>query len=351
MTSASTFESDSQAEGDANLHRPVTLAEVAARANVSLSTASKALNGREGVSPSTRERVRAAADQLGFAPSTVARSLATGRTNTVGLITHDLVGRFSIPLLMGVENAFGINEVSVMLCDARGDAIREKHHLATMLERRVDGLVVVGARPDPRPSLGKKIPVPIVYAYAPSIDPSDTSIVADNVLAGRMATEHLIAQGKSHIAIIQGDQDYGASVDRVAGSMAALTQAGLEPAEGSPLYGEWSEMWGRSATRGLLSRDPAIDGIVCGNDQIARGALDYLRDHHVSVPNDVAVTGHDNWRAVVDGCRPGLTTIDMGLERIGRIAAKRLREAMAGHPHPGVEKIAGRLIVSGSTVA
>ncbi|MBE6474570.1 LacI family transcriptional regulator [Actinomyces sp. Z5] len=351
MTRAATFESRAQPGSEANPDRPVTLADVADRANVSLSTASKALNGRDGVSPSTRSRVREAARRLGFSPSTVARSLATGRTNTVGLITHDLVGRFSIPLLMGIENAFGVNEVSVMLCDARGDSIREKHHLASMLERRVDGLVVVGARPDPRPSLGKRIPVPVVYAYAPSVDPSDTSIVADNVLAGHMATEHLIAQGKSHIAIIQGDQDYGASVDRAAGSLAALAEAGLELVGGSPLYGEWSEVWGRSATRALLSRDPAVDGIVCGNDQIARGALDYLRDHRVNVPGDVAVTGHDNWRVVVEGCRPGLTTIDMGLERIGRIAAKRLREAMEGHLHPGVEKIPGHLIVSGSTVA
>lgn len=349
MPSAEVFESN-PGESSSTIRTPVTLAQVAARASVSLSTASKALNGRDGVSLRTRQRVRQAADELGFAPSTIARSLATGRTNTVGLITHDLVGRFSIPLLMGVENAFGVNEVSVMLCDARGDVIRERYHLSSMLERRVDGLVVVGARPDPRPSIGKDLPVPVVYAYAPSLDPQDCSIVSDNRLAGRLAVEHLVAQGRRRIALIQGDSSYGAATARTAGAVDALHEAGLAPCGGGALYGDWSEMWGRSGARTALSQWPDVDALVCGNDQIARGALDTLRDLGASVPQDVAVVGHDNWHPIIDGCRPSLTTIDMRLEKIGRTAAQRLREAMAGQPHHGVEAIAGRLVVAGSSV-
>jgi LacI family transcriptional regulator len=76
---------------------------------------------------------------------------------------------------MGAEDAFGAGRTSVLLCDARGDLIREAHHLRTLLSRRVDGLIVVGARPDPRPSVGRALPVPVVYAYAPSDDPDDLS--------------------------------------------------------------------------------------------------------------------------------------------------------------------------------
>lgn len=343
MSDGTTFESPHPAAA-------TTLADVAARAQVSLSTASKALNGRDGVSPLTRQRVREAADALGFRPSGVARSLATGRTNTVGLITHDLVGRFSIPLLMGIENAFGVNEVSVLLSDARGDEIRERHHLRSMLSRRVDGLVIVGARPDPRPSIGQNLPVPVVYAYAPSSDPKDCSIISDNTLAGRLAVEHLLSLGRTRIAVIQGDHTYGASTARADGALQALADAGLSPVGEQVLYGEWSEVWGRSATRLLMSRFPQIDGIVCGNDQIARGALDTLRDLTVEVPGRVAVVGHDNWSPVIDGCRPSLTTIDMNLEEIGQTAARRLREAMDGSPRHGVELVAGRLVVAGSTV-
>ncbi|MCL1841711.1 MAG: LacI family transcriptional regulator, partial [Propionibacteriaceae bacterium] len=134
--------------------RPVTLREVARKAGVSMATASKALNGRGDVSPTTRERVQRVARELGFVANALARSLLAGHTGTVGLITHDLEGRFSIPLLVGAEDAFGLNNVCVLLCDARGDAIRERYHLDVLMERRVDGLIIVGARPDARPSLG-----------------------------------------------------------------------------------------------------------------------------------------------------------------------------------------------------
>ncbi|MDI6098846.1 hypothetical protein QLQ12_09565 [Actinoplanes sp. NEAU-A12] len=118
-------------------------------------------------------------------------------------MTSDVEGRFSIPILMGAEDAFGSDQTSVFLCDARGDAIREKHHLRALLSRRVDGLIVVGARPDTRLSLGE-LPVPVVYAYAPSDDPADLSSVTDNVGGGRLAIDHLIRCGRRRIAAASG---------------------------------------------------------------------------------------------------------------------------------------------------
>ncbi|KPC70202.1 LacI family transcriptional regulator, partial [Thermoactinomyces vulgaris] len=115
-----------------------TLSDVARLAGVSVGTASKALNGRNHVHAQTRERVLEAAAQLSFSPNSLARGLLAGRTGTVGLLTSDLVGRFSLPILMGAEDAFGAGQVSVFLCDARGDAIRERHHVQALLSRRVD---------------------------------------------------------------------------------------------------------------------------------------------------------------------------------------------------------------------
>src|SRR4051812_33157282 len=233
--------------------RAVTLADVAKAAGVSLSTASKALNGRDEVSGITRQRVVDAAKKMSFTPSQVARSLLAGRTGTVGLLTSDLEGRFSSPILMGAEDAFGAGEVAVFLCDARGDTIREQHHVRALLGRRVDGLIVVGSRTDPRPSLGRDLPVPVVYAYAPSDDPADLSIVPDNVDAGRIAVEHLLACGRTRIAHITGDPGYLAARDRADGARTALAGAGLDFA-GEPRFAEWSEGWGRAATAMLLER-------------------------------------------------------------------------------------------------
>ena len=208
--------------------RVVTLGDVAARAGVSISTASKALNDRGDVSARTRAKVQAIADELSFTPNAMARGLLAGRTGTVGLLTSDLEGRFMIPILMGAEDAFGAGRINVFLCDARGDAIREQHHLRELLSRRVDGIIVVGRQTDARPSLGQDIPVPVVYAYAPSDDKSDLSLTPDNYAGGRLAIEHLLSCGRRRIAHISGDPSYAAAQDRLAGARAALDEEGLE---------------------------------------------------------------------------------------------------------------------------
>ncbi|MFE6254476.1 LacI family DNA-binding transcriptional regulator [Agromyces sp. NPDC057865] len=330
--------------------RAATLSDVARLAGVSLATASKAINGRDQVAPATRKRVIAAAEELSFTPNELARSLIAGRTGTVGLLTSDLEGRFVIPILMGAEDAFGAGQVNVFLCDARGDAIREQHHLRALLNRRVDGIIVVGRQTDPRPSLGHDIPVPVVYAYAPSDDPTDVSVTPDNVAGGRLAVEHLIATGRRRIAHISGDPTYAAAQDRAVGVRAALADAGLELV-GDVLFSEWSEHWGRDASALLLSQHPDIDGIFCASDQIARGALDTLRDLGKRVPEDIAVIGYDNWEVLATNSRPELTSIDANLQQLGRAAAMRIFEAIDGEaPDAVVDHLPVRLVIRGSTI-
>ncbi len=331
-----------------SMPRRATLADVAREAGVSIATASKALNGRRQVREETRQKVILAAEQLAFRPNVIARQLQRGRSGTVGLVTHDLEGRFSIPILMGAEDEAGTGEVSVLLCDARGDKLRERYHVQALLGRRVDGLIVVGARPDVRPSLGQ-LPVPVVYAYAPSDDPADMSEVCDNVEAGRLVAQHLLARGRRRIAIVSGDESYGAARERVQGALEVLADAGLEPAGGRAVYGSWDEAWGRTAVETIVGMQSDVDAVICGSDQIARGALDTLREHRLRVPEDVAVTGHDNWEVIVAHSRPRLTSVDMNLEELGRRAAARLFDAIEGRPSPGVESIPPRLVGRDST--
>ncbi|WP_307857510.1 LacI family DNA-binding transcriptional regulator [Paenarthrobacter sp. DKR-5] len=330
--------------------RNVTLKDVAALAGVSIATASKALNGRGYVHPQTRERVVEAAKKVSFTPNSLARGLLAGRTGTVGLLTNDLVGRFSIPVLMGAEDAFGTGKMSVLLCDARGDAIRESYHLQALLARRVDGLIVVGSSTDPRPSLGHDLPVPVVYAYGPSQDPRDVSVVPDNVAGAALAIDHLLSLGRRNIAHITGQEGYLAAQDRAAGASKRLAEEGLALAGGRVLYGDWSEAWGRSAASALIEQNPTVDAIFCGNDQIARGAIDAIRDRGLSVPGDVAVIGFDDWQVVTTGSRPQLSSIDMDLETLGRTAAQRLFAAIDGSEGSGVEHLPCRLVVRGSTM-
>ncbi|ASO20796.1 LacI family transcriptional regulator [Actinoalloteichus hoggarensis] len=329
--------------------RSITLTDVARLAGVSVATASKALNGRRQVRAETRERVLAAAESLSFTPNPFAQALNMPKSGTVGMLTSDLDGRFALPILMGAEDAFGSGATSVLLCDARGDAERERRHVATLLARRVDGLIVVGSRTDPRPSLGQQLPVPVVYAYAPSEDDADVSFVPDNVRGGALAVEHLVAGGRRRIALLAGDADYAAARDRVAGVRAALHDAGLDLVGGAETYGEWSEAWGRQAADALLTENPDVDAVLCGNDQVARGALETLRERGRRVPEDVWVAGFDNWEVLTASSRPPLTSVDMNLEELGRTAARHLFHAIDGERHGGIVTLPVRLVIRETT--
>jgi LacI family transcriptional regulator len=320
--------------------RAATIRDVAALAGVSIGTASKALNGRGSLKADTVQRVRRAAEQLDFRPNPAARSLHAGRTFTVGMITTDTIGRFSIPLLIGAEDTLGAGQMSVLLCDARDDPIRERHHLKVLLGRRVDGIVVTGRRAGTRPSLGTDLGVPVVYAFLASADGSDCSVVPDEAGGAHLVAAHLQALGRHRIAVITGPEHHYSSRVRAAGV----------PLVTPPLYGSWSEAWGRQGIGMLLARGHDVDAVICGSDQIARGAADALREAGRRVPHDVALTGFDNWDVMTLASRPPLTSVDMDLEGLGRAAAGLLLEAIDGRPSPGVHLHPPKLVIRDSTV-
>ena len=130
--------------------QPTTIRDVARAAGVSVGTASKALNDRGRLRAETRERVRAEAERLDFRPNDLIKSLLRGRTFTVGLITTDYFGRFNMPVIAGIEDALGAAEILVFLCNVRDDPERERHVVASLIAKQVDGIIVMGRRTDPR---------------------------------------------------------------------------------------------------------------------------------------------------------------------------------------------------------
>ena len=327
-----------------------TVRDVAARAGVSPGTVSKALNGTGQLRAATRDRVTAAAAELGFRPNHLAKSLLQGRTYTVGILTSDSFGRFTTPVMVGIEDALGAGRMSTLLCDGRGDPLRERHYVHELLNRRVDGLVVTGRRPDPRPSLGR-LPIPVVYVLVQSDDPEDLSLTYDDAQGAALGTEHLVGAGRKRIAHVSGPERHWSTRRRRQGVEQALTAAGLPLAPELVLLGSWTEAWGRTAAAQLLRRDREVDGVVCGSDQIARGVADGLREAGAEVPEQVAVVGFDNWDVMVEAARPPLTTIDPNLTALGQLAATRLMDAIDGKEPPrGVQLQPCDLVVRQSSV-
>ena len=342
--------------------RPVRTTDVAALAGVSPGTVSKALNNTGSLKEATRARVRAAADKLGFVPDPDARWLAARRSYTVGLLSADAAGRFSIPVMLGAENALAAGEMSALLATTRYDPVREAYHLKTFQARRVDGIIVTGRTTDPRSPVD--VDIPVVYAFAPSIDPDDASVVPDDSDGTTKIIDHLLATGRHRIAHVGGRRQKHTSEVRAEAAVAALDRHRLELMS-DPLFGDWSESWGRRAVDQLLLRhartpggdrlgapdllraerhqaaltdlDLGLDAIMCGSDQIARGVTDRLRELSIDVPGQLAVTGFDNWEVMALSSRPPLTTIDLGLEDLGRRAAEQLLDAISGTPHHGIE--------------
>lgn len=329
--------------------RPPTIRDVAHAAGVTIGTASKALNGRGQLRLETRERVRLAAERLGFRPNDLVHSLLRGRTFTVGLLTTDSYGRFSIPLLEGIEDALGAARISVFLCNARDDPSREQQHIDSLLSKKVDGIIVTGRRIDPRQPIDVGAAhLPILYAFTQVDDPGALCVLPDDAQGARLAAEHLLRLGRRRIAHITGPENFEAVLLRAQGLRAAMAAHGVDLPEHRLLTGPWDENWAYDAANLLLDRDPHVDAIFCGSDLLARGTADALRERGVRVPDDVAIVGFDNWDIIAAKTRPRLTTVDMNLHELGRLAGARLLEMIDGKKEEGTQRTPCRLVVRDS---
>lgn len=327
-----------------------TIRDVARAAGVSIGTVSKALNNAGTLKRETRERVAEAARALGFRPNDLAQALHRGQSFTVGLISNDSFGRFTMPILEGLESVLHDERIAVFMCNATDDPEREREHLEQLMGKRVDGLVFTARRADRRPSVGVNLgDLPTVFVFSQSDDPRSFCLLPDDEGGAYLGTRHLFETGGRRIAHVTGPERFEAVRLRRDGYRRALAEADLDWRDDFFLAGEWSEQWGRQAVDILFSDTAAApDSILAGNDQIARGILDALRDRGVRVPGQVGVVGFDNWGVMVEAARPRLTSIDMNLAALGQEAGRRILRMIGGEHFSGVERLPCTLVVRDS---
>lgn len=330
--------------------RPSTLAEVARLAGVSVTTASRAVNGRDRISDVTRKRVLKAARELAYKPNLVAKSLVSGKSSIIGVVLRDpRVQRFAMPIILGAQSVVEQREFSAIIADAKGEADRLADLAVAFHQRNIDGLLVVGDNMGPIPSVTGAAKMPTVYVHGPTTDPRDVVHVVDDLGGAFAVVKHLAQLGRGRIAHITGP-DYSAAVQqRVLGVRRALQEHGLELVA-DIRYGPWSQRWARQAAREVLDDDPELDAIVCGSDQIAAGVLDTVVASGRKVPDDVAITGYDNWASFAEETDPALTTFDMNLGDLGVSAVSDLFAMMSGSRVGGGTRYhEGALVVRGSS--
>jgi LacI family transcriptional regulator len=325
-----------------------TIRDVARASNVSIGTVSKALNNYGSMRPETRERIRTAAKAINYRPNNLAQSLHRARTMTVGILSNDSFGRFAFPMAEALERRLSDHGIAVFMCNATDDPLRERRHIEQLLSKRVDGLVVTARRADKRDPIEPAARgLPVVYVYSRVESPNALCLVPDDEEGARGAVRHLATLGRRRIAHITGPERFEAVRLREKGWRRTLVESGLEVRERDCLRGRWSEAGGREAVRELFASGgrSAPDALFCGNDQIARGAVDGLRELGLAVPSDVAVVGFDNWDVMVEAAQPSLTSVDMNLAALGREAGGSLLAMMAGEALKGVRRLPCSLVV------
>ena len=323
-----------------------TIRDVARAADVSIGTVSKALNNSGQLSQLTRERIITTAKDLGFRPNDLAQSLHRGQSLTVGLISTDAFGRFSIPVMEGIEECLSGSRIAVFMCNATDDPAKEERHVEHLITKRVDGIIVTARRADKRNEIKRPFDVPVVYVFSQVEHPEACCLLPDDQGGAVLAVKHLAGLGRRRIAHITGPERFEAVRLRRDGYRKALGEFGLSEPNGFYLSGAWSEEWGREAVARLFRpgrKKP--DAIFCGSDQIGRGVADGLREIGQSAPETVSLVGFDNWKIVADATRPPLTSIDMNLAELGREGGRRLLDLIAGRPWRGVDRLPCSLIV------
>ncbi|MEO3755821.1 LacI family DNA-binding transcriptional regulator [Streptomyces sp. B6B3] len=317
--------------------RQPTLDEVAERAGVSRSAASRALNNAPHVSRAKREAVHRAIRELGYVPNTTARALATRQRGAAALvISGETPSIFADPffarVIVGASAALEEADLHLMLCLAAAD--RGRRRLEELLRARgVDGVMLMAVREnDPVLHIARETELPVVFGGRPAGYEPPWYVDADNVGGARQATEHLLARGRRRVALICGLLDTEVSRARHRGYREAMILAGLEPF--APEIGDFTEPSGASAMAELLKRHPDVDGVFAANDNMAAGALRALRGAGRVVPRDVAVVGFDDLD-IARIAEPSLTTVHQPIEALGRETARMLVALIAGEaPSP-----------------
>lgn len=317
--------------------RRPTLHEVARRAGVSRSVASRVMNNASNVSPAKREAVERAASELGYVPNATARALATSRVGSVVLaVSGDDPSYFGDPffsqVLVGVATVLEEAELdlTLMLASSTGGQARIDRLLRS---HRTDGVMVMGLRRDEQLGrVAEATDLPVVFCGRPLAREPRWYVDVDNRGGARAAVEHLLASGRSRVAVITGPLDLEASVARLGGYTDALAVAGLSADRVE--HGDFTHEGGAAAMARLMATHPDLDAVFVGSDSMAAGALRVLKAHGRSVPEDVAVVGFDDLD-VAQQTDPALTTVSQPIRALGHEMATMLIRLIDGeNPTP-----------------
>jgi len=293
-----------------------TARDVAQRAGTSTAVVSYVFNdGPRGVAPATRQKVLDAAAELGYRPNALARSLSSGRTHSIGLIVPDICNPYFAELARAIEDAAGTRGNLLLIADSALSAEQERRHTRSLVERKVDSVVLVSVCDEP--DLGEffEAGIPVVALHPLSDRERASSITIDYEVAAQRATEHLLAHGYRSIVLLNGPVESTGALQHRAGFDRAV--AGAEGVRAGAIRSEISRHHAAEAAYALLVGADRPRAIYCTTDEQAFGVLYAAHRAGLTVPDDLAVVGFDGTRNCLVSI-PALTTVQQPTEAMAR---------------------------------
>ncbi len=299
-----------------------TIYQVSELAKVSLATVSRVMNGNARVSEKTHKKVLAAMEELGYRPNSIAQSLASNRSNCIGLLVSEIQGTFFGQMMSGVETQVRAAGKHVIITTGHSDQEKEKDGIEFLISKNCDAIILhVEAVSDQYLiELNKgKTPIFLVSRYVEEL--KDQCISLDNELGGYLATNSLIDMGHREIAYIAGPQYKADAYARMLGHKKALAEHDLTFDSELVYEAEFKEQGGVKGLQHFLASGKKFTALVCANDEMASGAMTYAREHGLHLPEQLSIIGFDDV-VFASHLYPKLTTIENPVHEMGKMAAK-----------------------------
>ncbi len=340
---------------DLRADRPgaLRLQDVAEAAGVSIATASRSLSGASGVSESVAERVREVARSLGYVANVHARSLAEGKSRSVGLVVHEIGDPYFSEIASGVLHVAAAAGLTVQICHSGRDPERELEQIRMLVASRVGTIIVAGSGfVDPTEQAGAKAAleafgasggrVAVIGRHHLGVE----AVLPDNRGGGHAVARHLVELGHRRIALVTGSRRLTTIADRMAGVQEAVEAAGLRFADIPEVEAEFTRRGGKQAAEEVLAGHPDVTAILALNDDMAIGVLSVLRARGITVPDQVSVSGFDDV-AVAGDLAPPLTTVRLPMMEMGEKALQLALAEPASRPRR--RRVGHQLVVRDST--
>lgn len=313
----------------------VNIYDIAKEAGVSIATVSRVLNKRGTVKKETEDRINKILDKYGYQPSAVARGLVTKSMRTIGIITVDMRVVHYANTVYVLEQRFSQLGYNVMVCNTGGLLSENLRYLRTMVEKNVDGLVLVGSvfgelvQSAEAMEYLKRMPVVLANGSLPL--PNAFSVLVDDQYGIRIATQHLLDKGHRKIYYVQ-DMDTNSAQRKVSGFREAMQTVGI-PADEFILHCEYGLEGGKQLAAQILARKLDCTGIVFGEDLTAIGVMKELIRSGIRIPEDIAIIGYNN-SEYGRVCTPELTSIDNHFEVMGEYSARLMNSLLQKDANP-----------------